>query len=278
MKECKKCKIVKSLTEFCKASKNKDGLMSYCKLCESERKRSYRLLNKTKILEKKHKYYLDNKQSILDKQKLYSNINEEKIKERRRNYYLKNKETIKQKTKTYRENNSDKYKEYLREYNKENREYLSESKKEYYIKNKDRFTEYRKNNKDRKNKWACDRMKNDICFKMRLYVSIFVREALKKQGKSKNNPTWSKLPYTPQQLKGHLESQFDSNMTWDNYGLYWNIDHIYPQSKLLYDSLDHPNFLKCWSLNNLRPLEKIENIKKSNKVLVNASQQENNLL
>lgn len=52
---------------------------------------------------------------------------------------------------------------------------------------------------------------------------------------------------------------------WDNYGTYWNIDHIKPQSKLWYDSFECQNFLECWSLDNLRPLEVIKNMKKGNK-------------
>jgi len=78
------------------------------------------------------------------------------------------------------------------------------------------------------------------------------------------------LPYTPQQLKEHIESQFEDWMNWENWGLgngCWNIDHIYPQSLLPYDSLEHPNFQKCWALENLRPLCAIKNLKKSNKVL-----------
>lgn len=83
----------------------------------------------------------------------------------------------------------------------------------------------------------------------------------------KQRPTFEALPYTAEQLVEHLESQFDDKMTWDNYGTYWHVDHIYPQSKLPFDSLDHPNFLKCWALENLRPLEAKENIMKSDKVL-----------
>ena len=41
---------------------------------------------------------------------------------------------------------------------------------------------------------------------------------------------------------------------------------IYPQSKLLYDSMEHPNFLKCWALENLQPLEAKENISKGNRL------------
>ena len=110
------------------------------------------------------------------------------------------------------------------------------------------------------------RMYNDKVFNLRYRVSNAVNKALKKQNAIKNNSTWKVLPYTPQQLKEHLENQFNDKMNWENYGIYWNIDHIYPQSLLPYDSLEHPNFLKCWCLENLQPLEKIENIKKSNKI------------
>ena len=60
-------------------------------------------------------------------------------------------------------------------------------------------------------------------------------------------------------------------MTWENYGKFdlnkktWQIDHIIPQSLLLYDNLEHLNFIKCWALENLQPLETCANIKKSNK-------------
>jgi hypothetical protein len=78
------------------------------------------------------------------------------------------------------------------------------------------------------------------------------------------------LPYSMDELKLHLESQFEDWMNWDNWGVVsltkktWQIDHIIPQSKLLYDRMDHPNFFKCWSLDNLRPLEAFANIKKKN--------------
>ena len=43
----------------------------------------------------------------------------------------------------------------------------------------------------------------------------------------------------------------------------WIIDHVIPQAALSYDSLVHPNFQKCWALENLRPLESYENLSKS---------------
>ena len=36
--------------------------------------------------------------------------------------------------------------------------------------------------------------------------------------------------------------------------------------KLPFESMDEPNFQKCWALENLQPLEASENIRKGNKV------------
>lgn len=57
----------------------------------------------------------------------------------------------------------------------------------------------------------------------------------------------------------HLESQFTPEMSWNNYGEYWEIDHIIPKQKLRYNSPKDKNFKICWSLSNLRPLEKSAN-------------------
>jgi len=41
---------------------------------------------------------------------------------------------------------------------------------------------------------------------------------------NKNNLKWESLvDYTFQDLIEHLESKFDENMSWDNYGNYWRI-------------------------------------------------------
>ena len=120
---------------------------------------------------------------------------------------------------------------------------------------KERMNEYQ-NEWRRKNKTPTRRMRHA--------VSTSVRCVLKCHGTKKTNggSTFKQLPYTPQQLKEHLENRFDDKMSWDNYGSYWNVDHIIPQAALPYDSLTHPNFQKCWALNNLRPLCKIENSSK----------------
>ena len=122
--------------------------------------------------------------------------------------------------------------------------------------------------KARKSRWVIERRDADPSYKMAMNVSRCVRMGIKKGNGVKEYSTWKALPYTPQQLREHIENQFEEWMSWDNYGTgegKWNIDHIIPQSKLRYDSLDHPNFQKCWALENLRPICSIENIRKSNK-------------
>ena len=52
-------------------------------------------------------------------------------------------------------------------------------------------------------------------------------------------------------------------MNWDNYGEYWEIDHIKPIS--LFDLTIEDNMYKCFNYINTQPLEKIENKIKSNK-------------
>ena len=77
--------------------------------------------------------------------------------------------------------------------------------------------------------------------------------------------TWKSLVgYSIDDLIRHLEKQFDEKMTWDNYGSYWWIDHIKARSLFRYEMAEEPEFEKCWALENLQPLEKITNMKKSN--------------
>jgi len=117
---------------------------------------------------------------------------------------------------------------------------------------------------------------------LRCNISALIRFALKREGSSKSGQSIIKyLPYTVEKLKEHLESLFEPWMNWENWGRFikktwndsdpgtwtWQIDHIIPQSRLPYDSMAHPNFKKCWALENIRPLKSKQNLIKSNKEL-----------
>lgn len=69
------------------------------------------------------------------------------------------------------------------------------------------------------------------------------------------------LGYDSYSFKLHIESQFFDGMTWDNYGRNndnWQIDHIKPVGTFSLDA----EFSIINALNNLRPLWKLDNLKR----------------
>lgn len=101
---------------------------------------------------------------------------------------------------------------------------------------------------------------------LRCVVSRAINGKLQRRSSSKNGSILNSLPYSIDELKSHLESQFKPGMSWNNYGE-WHIDHIVPDSNFNYDSMNHVGFLLSWSLSNLRPLWATENHKKYNKLI-----------
>jgi hypothetical protein len=158
--------------------------------------------------------------------------------------------------------------------NSDNRRKKIATDPEYAKKHSQQYKDWYKRNKraklDYNNAYSAKRRKEDPIYKMRVRVANGVKAGIKDGAGKQRASTWDHLPYTPEELRLHLESQWEDWMNWDNYGNdagCWVIDHIYPQAKLPFDSLDHPNFLKCWGLDNLRPLCRDENLLKSDKIL-----------
>lgn len=166
--------------------------------------------------------------------------------------------------KEYQVFNKEKISEYKRIYRQNNKTKIAAGNKLYYIENKDRYLALN-------NKRFIIRYNNDPVFKLRNLCSRSIRFYLKQGKEVKIGSILKYLPYSMDDLKVHLVSQFSDWMNWDNYGAAsavkrtWQIDHIIPQSKLPYSYMTDENFKKCWALKNLRPLESFENIRKSNK-------------
>src|ERR1035437_935618 len=77
---------------------------------------------------------------------------------------------------------------------------------------------------------------------------------------------WESLVgYTLQDLITHIQHKLTPDMTWDNYGSTWQIDHITPKSWFKYTTAQEDAFKQCWSLSNLQPKLKAENISKGNR-------------
>lgn len=109
-------------------------------------------------------------------------------------------------------------------------------------------------------RWWAKEPKTNLCTRIRSGIS----DALKERGIRKGEKTFTLLGYSPDDLMFYLESQFTDGMSWDNMGE-WHIDHIRPVSSFDFDSTEHPDFKKCWALNNLQPLWARDNMSKGDK-------------
>lgn len=251
MKECANCKNVLKFDQF-KIFTNKKKNTSYkSNICIECIKKRDRLIKKQEYLEKRDEIIARNKNYYLSHKENY------KIKRRQR--YLENKDQIIKDVKEYSDDNKEKIKLYQKEYRDKNKEKLNKSRIE------------RKKSQ----------LQKDPSLKLRRNIRTSINNALNKIGKSKNNLSCFKyLNYSFQELKEYIENYFKLPenywMNWNNRGIYnsstwndndsltwtWQIDHIIPQSEFIYNSMEHPNFKKCWALNNLRPLSsKLNNIK-----------------
>lgn len=129
----------------------------------------------------------------------------------------------------------------------------------YYRNTKDSRKEIRKDIRRKQN----ERINKNPTLKLNSRMSGNIYSTLKG---NKAERHWEDLVgYTLQELKEHLEKQFDENMNWDNQGSYWEIDHIIPKNQFNYISPEDKDFKICWSLMNLRPLYWKENVSRPRK-------------
>lgn len=178
--------------------------------------------NKEKVKEYNEKYYQENKERELTRVKKYYQENKEREREKAREYYHRNKEEInKKRSKSFKDGkNRDKINKRRRVYNK-------------------------------------NRYNNDPLFKLTSTIRSLISLSIKRSGYSKSSKTTEILGCSFEELKSHIESKFESWMTWENYGKYngelnygWDIDHIIPLSS----ANTEEDIIKLNHYTNLQPL------------------------
>lgn len=98
--------------------------------------------------------------------------------------------------------------------------------------------------------------------KLRGNLRTLLRVYLTRQNVKKTNSVLRLLSCSIEFFKKHIESQFVTGMTWENYGRGgWHIDHIIPCS--YFDLKNEEEQWQCFHFRNLRPLWERENIIKS---------------
>jgi hypothetical protein len=120
--------------------------------------------------------------------------------------------------------------------------------------------EYKKNNPEKVKQINKKRMENPherIAHNLRSRLSKFI----------KKEHTFDYVGLSHEEFRDWLLYQFDKNMNWDNYGSYWQIDHVVPCAS--FDLTKEEDIHKCNHWTNLRPLDKKTNNSKSSKILDN---------
>ena len=142
-------------------------------------------------------------------------------------------------------------------------------------KSKQKMKEWRERNKDhikeKHKQWMKTTKGAELLSKYRQYPENKIKRNLRKRmrdflrkAKAEMMSVSGLIGCTSLQFKHHLESQFKSGMTWDNYGMHWHVDHILPCAT--FDHKDKKQVKQCWHFTNLRPLGASENIAKSDKI------------
>ena len=115
--------------------------------------------------------------------------------------------------------------------------------------------EYRKNNSKIKYQKKKEKLDTDLQFKMAENIRARIRTLFK---------TEKLIGCTLEKLIKHLQSQFYDDISLDNYGKVWHLDHIIPCN--WFDLTDIKQINACCHYTNLQPLLIRDNLIKTNKL------------
>jgi hypothetical protein len=161
--------------------------------------------------------------------------------------------------KIYTENNKDyvyqkrkgKYNAY---YNKRYANLTEEEKQ----KGRDYKNKWEKENKEKVRKYHKNTLANNPSLKIANNTRTRMYQVLK--GINKSESTIELLGCSIKEYIVYLERKFDESMNWDNYGIYWEIDHIKELYK--FNLLDPIQQKEAFHFSNTQPLSVIENQRK----------------
>lgn len=244
MKTCILCKRDFSEDNFYKENRAKTGLRSECIPCFKARRSKY--------VQKKrnHEESLYNDDSFLSELKRCIKCNDFK---ERRSF---------SKSIQHKDFHSPYCKDCSKQIEKENR---NKNILEWRERHRQQQRIWRQNNKSKVtiSKRICKKRRRERCpiFRAKESLCARLRSALK--GKDKSANTLKLLGCSINELKQHLESKFYGDMSWENYGSYWHIDHIRPCAS--FDLTIEENQKQCFHYLNLQPLTAKENLIKGSK-------------
>jgi hypothetical protein len=288
-KICSKCRRELSIEQFNKDSSKSDGLNMQCKDCVA----AYRKSPEGKEVSKRarKKFFQTEKGKECTKRQTIKRAQDESYKEKARirskNWYEQNKPEPKRIDRKVMIDEE----EYLYcthckkllpivKFHKDNNQkygydsWCKDCRREFQIrklstedgkkKNRERRKKYSKTEKGKfySKTYTNRKFKQDINYKNAKLLRSRILKVLKGEVKSANS--LNLIGCSLDELKVHLEQQFEPGMTWDNQGE-WHIDHIIPCSRFDLSNPIHQRI--CFNYRNLQPLWARDNYKKSDELL-----------
>ena len=175
-----------------------------------------------------------------ERNRRWKKANRDKVRAARKRYAIKYPEKVKQESMVFRQEHPEYAKKWYTKHKEEAKEWWQNRSEEQ----KAAKAEYNKN-------WKNKQYTENTVYRLRIIISTSMMRSIK-----------NILGYTIEELKEHLEHQFEDWMNWDNLGLTankeketWQIDHIIPVNTFNIKEIGDEEFRKCWALDNLRPLD-----------------------
>ena len=247
-KTCNECKAAKILTDY-RCQKGKYD--AKCKDCTNARRRE---LSAKKRLEGPKIVSMEYLNSIIT----CSKCNQEKKRSEFTTGKNQCKDCIKMIKKEY--DQSQRGKENNAQWIENNREHL----KEYH-------TEWHQENKERINEKYVQRYHSDPEFKFKRSCKTRILNAFKSQNLAKSNKTIEYLNCDIPWLVKWFILCFTPEMTLENHGSYWHMDHVIPVNT--FNLSDPEQITLCFSWFNLSQLQANENMSKHDSINVQQIQQ-----
>jgi hypothetical protein len=205
------------------------------------------------------------------RQREWRSKNPEKYRAIYRKSVAKNRERILARRRKLYKQNPDKYLAMSRAWQEKNPTYHNEWHKACRKRDPERYREYERRKvrpAGQRNaalrKWAAKKQATDLNWRLTKNLRTRIWWALKKNAKSANTETL--IGCSIDSFKIYIESLFDLEMSWGNYGNkegQWSVDHIIPCDHFDMTNPEHQK--RCFHFSNLRPFWHLDNLRKGAK-------------
>lgn len=243
-KTCTACERMLPLTSFVKHGKH---LRSQCKECKAPKDLVYQKRHVQRLKAQRAEHYRKDPEKAKRHAQEWRIANPERFRANNQRYYRANREKCRRQGKAYNA-----------------RPEVKEAKRRYAIKHRP-YIRARNQRRHRA------RLQSDIQYRLTVRFKSRLSSYFSAQGARKRHHSIELLGCTIAYLKTHLESLWQTGMTWDNHGIYrvggdmtWHIDHIKPVAS--FDLTDSAQQKACFHWTNLQPLWAVDNLSKSDRL------------